>query len=46
MASIVAEISRGSPNLLNASIAKTPANFDSKSCFGMLLPEHKLYNKF
>jgi len=45
IASIVTEI-RSSQNFGDAPLAQTPANFGPKSCFGMLLPEHKLYNKF
>jgi len=37
---------KGSQHFLGASLANTPANFDPKSCFGMLLPAHKLHNKF
>jgi len=31
---------------LLCSLAQTPANFGPKSCFGMLFPEHMLYNNF
>ena len=44
LAKIVAEI-RG-PKIFGVHPSPDPANFGSKSCFGMPLTEHKLYNKF